>query len=116
MRNASAIELAALQLDAVLDASGNPTVLTDERGVITRWTLLAVRMFRYLAAGLIGQPSRWLILLVRQVVVVVVVGEVPRGSMVHSFEPIRRRKDGLAILISLTVSPFRDDHGRIVGA
>src|SRR5436853_86223 len=132
MRNASAIELAALQLDAVLDASGNPTVLTDERGVITRWSRAAEefygyssdeaviskdlngivtswngaaeRMFGYTAAEMIGQSIRLLIPHDRQDEEDVVLGEVRRGAKVDHFDTIRRRKDGSAIPISLTVS------------
>src|SRR5438128_1321401 len=116
MRNASAIELAALQLDAVLDASGNPTVLTAERGVVTPWNGAAERMFGYTAAEMIGQSIRLLIPHDRQDEEDVVLGEVRRGAKVDHFDTIRRRKDGSAIPISLTVSPIRDDHGRIVGA
>ena len=35
---------------------------------------------------------------------------------VDHFETIRRRKDGVLRDISLTISPIKDEHGRIVGA
>jgi len=45
-----------------------------------------------------------------------VLAQIRSGSKVDHFDTIRRRKDGSTIPISLTVSPIRDDHGRIVGA
>jgi hypothetical protein len=38
------------------------------------------------------------------------------GEKVDHYETVRRRKDGSLIDISLTVSPIRDETGRIVGA
>jgi PAS domain S-box-containing protein len=39
-----------------------------------------------------------------------------KGERIEHFETIRRRKDGQLVDISLTISPIRDHHGRIVGA
>src|ERR671910_221519 len=39
-----------------------------------------------------------------------------RGKKVDRYDTVRRRKDGSLIDISLTVSPIRDETGRIVGA
>ena len=39
-----------------------------------------------------------------------------RGERVDHYDTVRRRKDGSLVEISLTVSPVRDQHGRIVGA
>lgn len=38
------------------------------------------------------------------------------GQRVDHFETVRRRKDGSLVPISLTVSPVKDQYGRIVGA
>lgn len=39
-----------------------------------------------------------------------------RGEQVDHFETVRVRKDGALLNISLTISPVRDDLGRVVGA
>src|SRR5581483_8591432 len=44
------------------------------------------------------------------------VSKIRRGESVNHFETIRRRKDGSLLPISLTVSPVRDETGRVVGA
>ena len=39
-----------------------------------------------------------------------------RGERVDHFETIRRRKDGTLLDLSLTISPVKDLHGKIIGA
>ena len=38
-----------------------------------------------------------------------------RGERVDHYETVRRRKDGSPVEISLTISPVRNQHGRIIG-
>jgi len=45
-----------------------------------------------------------------------ILARIRRGERIHHYETVRRRKDGSLVDISLTVSPVRDDSGRIVGA
>src|SRR4029079_5811095 len=56
MGTAPAIELAAAHLDAILDAHGNPTVLTDERSVVPRWNKAAEEFYGYPSEEAVGQP------------------------------------------------------------
>ena len=46
----------------------------------------------------------------------VVLGKIRAGEKVDHYETVRTRKDGSLIEISLTVSPIRDDAGKVVGA
>jgi len=39
-----------------------------------------------------------------------------RGEQVDHYETVRRRKDGSELDISLTVSPIRDNTGKVIGA
>jgi PAS domain S-box-containing protein len=45
-----------------------------------------------------------------------ILARIRRGERVHHYETVRRRKDGTLLDISLTVSPVRDDQGKIIGA
>ncbi len=45
-----------------------------------------------------------------------VLARLRRGERIEHFETIRRTKDGRILNISLTVSPIRDEMGKIVGA
>src|SRR4029077_8450714 len=45
-----------------------------------------------------------------------ILDRIRQGHRVEQYETVRRRKDGLLVSISLTVSPIRDASGKIVGA
>jgi signal transduction histidine kinase/CheY-like chemotaxis protein len=45
-----------------------------------------------------------------------ILGRILRGERTHHYETVRRRKDGTLVEISLSVSPLRDAHGKVVGA
>jgi len=45
-----------------------------------------------------------------------ILDRIRRGERVEHYETVRRRKDGRLINVALTVSPVRDEPGRIVGA
>ena len=45
-----------------------------------------------------------------------IIASITRGERVPTFETVRRRKDGSAIDVAVTVSPVRDAEGRVVAA
>src|SRR5262249_7768941 len=45
-----------------------------------------------------------------------ILARIRRGERIEHYETVRRCKDGRLVNVSLTVSPMRDDHGRIVRA
>jgi GAF domain-containing protein len=45
-----------------------------------------------------------------------VLAHIRRGERVEHYETVRQRKDGSTLAVSLTVSPIRDETGRVVGA
>jgi PAS domain S-box-containing protein len=109
-------ERAVRRLAAIVESSDDAIISKDLNGIVTSWNTAAERMFGYTAAEMIGQSIRLLIPKDRQNEEDIVLAQVRRGAKVDHFDTIRRRKDGSAIPISLTVSPIHDDHGRIVGA
>ena len=48
--------------------------------------------------------------------VIGIIEKIKSGGRVDRFETVRRRKDGTLISVSLTISPIKDDTGRIIGA
>jgi len=109
-------ERAVRRLAAIVESSDDAIISKDLNGIVTSWNIAAERMFGYTAAEMIGQSIRLLIPADRQNEEDIVLAQVRSGAKVDHFDTIRRRKDGSPIPISLTVSPIRDDHGRIVGA
>jgi signal transduction histidine kinase len=45
-----------------------------------------------------------------------ILARICRGEPVEHYETVRRRKDGSEVMVSLTVSPIRDQESRIIGA
>ena len=118
-RNVTAFERAARavrRLAAIVESSDDAIISKDLNGIVTSWNIAAERTFGYTAAEMIGRSIRTLIPADRQSEEDLVLAQVRRGDKVDHFDTIRQRKDGTQLPISLTVSPIRDDHGRIVGA
>jgi len=107
---------AALQLAAIVESSDDAIVSKDLNGVVTSWNKGAERLFGYTAAEMIGTPISILIPEDRQDEEPQILRRIRSGERIEHYETIRRRKDGELRDISLTVSPMRDDTGRVVGA
>jgi signal transduction histidine kinase/CheY-like chemotaxis protein len=73
-------------------------------------------MFGYTADEAIGQSVRLIIPADRQDEEDRVLEQIRSGGRIAHFETVRQRKDGALIPISLSVSPIRDNEGRVVGA
>jgi PAS domain S-box-containing protein len=107
---------AALRLAALVESSDDAIVSKDLNGIITSWNQGAERVFGYAAGEAIGQPITMLFPPDRLTEEDMVLSRIRRGERVDHFDTVRRRKDGVLIDVSLTISPIRDANGRIVGA
>ena len=100
-----------------MDSSDDAIISKNLDGVITSWNKSAQRLFGYTAEEAIGRTvAELLIPEDRQEEEPEILAKLGRGERVDHFETIRRRKDGSFVDISLTVSPVKDRHGRIIGA
>jgi PAS domain S-box-containing protein len=107
---------AGRRLAAIIESSDDAIVSKDLNGIVTSWNRAAERMFCYTAAEMIGESIRILIPEDRQSEEDHVLSQIRQGKKVDHFETIRRRKDGILLPISLTVSPILGPRGEIVGA
>jgi PAS domain S-box-containing protein len=108
------LELA--HLAKIVDSSDDAIVSKDLDGTIRSWNRAAERMFGYTAEEAVGRSIRMIIPADLQAEEDSVLARIRSGLTVDHFETRRQRKDGTELLISLTVSPLFDDHGRVVGA
>jgi PAS domain S-box-containing protein len=106
----------ASDLAAIVEWSDDAIVSTDLESTITSWNRAATVLFGYPADEAIGHPIHILIPPERHAEEREVMEKVRRGETVLHFETIRRRRDGSAVEVSLTVSPIRDQQGQVVGA
>jgi PAS domain S-box-containing protein len=103
-------------LRSIVENSDDAIVTKNLDGIISSWNKSAERIFGYTAEEVIGKPVTILIPPERHNEETGILGRLRRGERIDHYETVRRRKDGTLIDISLTVSPIKDAHGKIVGA
>ena len=105
------------RLAAIVDSSDDAIISKDLTGVITSWNKSAERLFGYTAAEAVGQQVlKLLIPEDRQDEEPEILSRLRMGERVDHFQTKRRRKDGVLLDISLTISPVKNVYGQIVGA
>lgn len=109
-------ERAAQQLVAIVESSEDAIISKDLDGIVATWNRGAERLFGYTSEEIIGQPITTLFPPDRLHEEPAIIAKIRRGERVDHYETVRRRKDGSMVDISLTVSPVRDQVGRIIGA
>jgi len=104
------------QLAAIVESSDDAIISKDLNGIILSWNRGAERLFGYTPAEAIGKPVTMLIPSERHDEEPKIIQRLVRGERIEHYETVRQRKDGSSVEISLTVSPIKDDGGRVVGA
>ena len=103
-------------LAAIVESSTDAIISKDLNGFVSSWNEGAERIFGYTAAEAIGQNISMLIPPDRFDEEPRILEQIRAGHSVNHYETIRQRKNGELIDISLTISPIRDEDGKIVGA
>ena len=109
-------EFAIRRLAAVVQSSDDAIITKDLEGTITSWNPAAERMFGFTEAEAVGRSIRMLIPDELQGEEDSVLERIRAGQQIDHYETVRQRKDGGRLSISLSVSPLRDDSGRVIGA
>jgi PAS domain S-box-containing protein len=109
-------EVMQAYLAAIVESSDDAIVSKTLQGIITSWNTGAERLFGYTASEIIGQPITTLIPPDRQEEEVEILKKLSRGERVDHFETVRLKKDGTTVDVSITISPIKDENGRIIGA
>lgn len=107
---------ATQQIVAIVASSDDAIISKDLDGIIKSWNNGAERIFGYTAQEAIGKPITILIPSDRQNEEPEILGRIRRGERIDHYETVRQRKDGTLIDISLTVSPLKNDQGKVFGA
>jgi PAS domain S-box-containing protein len=109
-------EATALQLAAIVESSSDAVIGKDLHSIVTSWNEAAEKMFGYSAAEMIGQPIMRIIPPNHHDDEELILSHIRRGERMEHFETERLSKDGGLVFVSVTVSPIKDAHGRIIGA
>jgi PAS domain S-box-containing protein len=113
--NASRLRAARL-LAAIVESSDDAIVSKTLEGVIQSWNASAERLFGYTAEQAVGRHISLIIPPDRLGEEAHIIASLKAGHRVDHFETVRVRSDGRSILVSLTISPIKDEEGRIIGA
>jgi diguanylate cyclase (GGDEF)-like protein/PAS domain S-box-containing protein len=103
-------------LSYVVDSSDDAIITKAPDGTITTWNRGAERLYGYTAEEAVGQPIGLIEPESRAGEQREILQRVFDGESLDRFETERVRKDGTELVVSLTVSPVRDEGGRIVSA
>ncbi len=109
-------EKAMALLAAIVESSDDAIISKTLDGAILTWNLGAEHVYGYPAVETIGRPMTMLLPQDRANEEAQILQRIGQGEKVEHFETVRRTKTGEPIDVSLTISPIRDNSGRIVGA
>ncbi|HYO59349.1 PAS domain S-box protein [Archangium sp.] len=110
----AAIERA--RLAAIIESSDDAIIGKDLNGVITSWNPAAERLFGYSAQEMVGTTIHRLVPPDHPEDVARILNAIRRGERVKHYETVRVCKNGRRVHVSLSVSPVKDETGRIIGA
>jgi PAS domain S-box-containing protein len=108
--------LTARLLASIIESSDDAIVSKTLDGVIQSWNASAERLFGYTAAQAIGRHISLVIPPDRIAEEDRIIADLKAGQPIEHFETERQRSDGRRILVSLTISPIRDEAGNVIGA
>lgn len=103
------------RLAAIVESSEDAIVSKTLDGIILSWNKGAERVFGYTAQEAVGQSITLIIPPERFDEERGILEKLRHGERIESFETVRVAKDGRLLDISLTISPIRDDEGRVIG-
>jgi PAS domain S-box-containing protein len=105
----------ARSLAAIVQSSEDAVISEALDGTITSWNPAAERMFGYTEKEAIGQPMSIIGTIDRLEEFKEIIERIKKGLTVERYETQRRRKDGTVVPVSVTVSPLRDENGKLIG-
>jgi len=102
-------------LAAIVQSSEDAIISKDLNGIITSWNPTAQKMFGYTPHEAIGKPMTLIYPPNRFGEFQDIINKVKQGILVERYETQRKAKDGKIIDVSVTVSPVKDETGKIIG-
>jgi PAS domain S-box-containing protein len=103
-------------LAAIVESSNDAIISKSLDGIIQSWNAAAERLFGYTSEQAVGKHISLIIPPERIAEEDHIIASLRAGQRIEHFETERMRSDGQRILVSLTISPIKDETGAVVGA
>lgn len=110
------IEDRTFLLASIVESSDDAIITKTSKGLITSWNKGAERIYGYSTNEVVGKPISILIPPGQVDEVPEILERIKRGESIHHYETVRRRKDGRLIHVSVSISPVKDQEGKVIGA
>ena len=108
--------LTARLLSSIIESTDDAIVSKSLDGIIQSWNVGAERLFGYSAEQAIGRHISLIIPPDRLKEEDEIIVKLKAGQRIDHFETERQRADGRRLVVSLTISPLKDDTGTVIGA
>jgi PAS domain S-box-containing protein len=103
-------------LAAIVNSSDDPIISKDLNGIIISWNEAAERLFGYRADEMVGQSILRLIPPELQHEEAEILSKLRAGQRIEHHETTRLKSNGERISVSVTISPIRDETGKVIAA
>jgi PAS domain S-box-containing protein len=103
-------------LASIVESSDDAIISKSLDGVIQSWNAAAERLFGFTAEQAVGRHISLVIPPERLVEEEQIIASLKAGERIEHYETERVRSDGRRIMVSLTISPLKDESGKVTGA
>ncbi|HEX3662447.1 MAG TPA: PAS domain S-box protein [Acidobacteriaceae bacterium] len=103
------------RLASIVEYSHDAIISESLEGTITTWNRGAELVFGYTAEEAVGQPVTMLAWPGYEDDMRELLRRILADEVVEHYETLRRHKEGHRLVVSLTLSPVRDDAGKLIG-
>ena len=100
-----------IKLASIVESSDDAILAMDLNGKIVSWNRGAVKMFGYEEKELMGKSVQIIYPSERTDELIEIIHRLKSGSRIEHFETERKRKDGVTIDVSLSISPIKNKKG-----
>jgi PAS domain S-box-containing protein len=114
-QNASRLRAARL-LAAIVESSDDAIISKSLDGIIQSWNAAAERLFGFTAEQAVGRHISLIIPADRTAEEDRIIATLKAGQRIDHYETVRLRNDGQPVVVSLTISPIKDETGQVIGA
>jgi PAS domain S-box-containing protein len=102
-------------LASIVNSSNDAIIGKSLDGRIMSWNRAAERYYGYLAEEVIGKPIDIIVPPELHDQLFLLLRRAGNGETIEHFDTTRLRKDGSRMEVRVTLSPIKDDEGRIIG-